>query len=106
MLLNFLLIFIVIYLFYYFTIVRRKEKKQSIELKYIIKIYKLDYTKLNAKYISNIIAFSTSFLIALVTSFVNLEKNILRQLILILIILVPSIFIMYHIIGKIYQKRM
>lgn len=106
---NFLIMFVLIYTFYYLFIVKKaikNRKKQPIEIKYLVNVYKLNLHKINYKDLLNLIAFTTTFVIAVVLILVDIKGNAIKELLLTIIIILPLMFITYHIIGKIYQKRM
>ncbi len=106
---NFLMMFVLINLFYFLFIIKKAlkdKKKKPVEIKYLINLYKLDINKLDYKKLLRLISLATSFIIALVLSLVSEQGNLVRQIILTVIIILPFMFITYHIIGKVYQKRM
>lgn len=106
---NFLMMFVLINLFYFLFIIKKAlkdKKKQPVEIKYLINLYKLDINKLDYKKLLRLISLATSFVIALGLCLVSEQGNLVRQIILTVIIILPFMFITYHIIGKVYQKRM
>jgi len=105
----FLSIFIIVFLIYYIFVVRRKKTlekyKNGKELTYLKYRYKLKIEKLNLKQLATILSLGNAFIIAFVVTLISMFKSFLLQMLVGLIALIPTILIVYHIIGKYYQKQ-
>lgn len=101
--------FVLVYGLYLVTIIFNKKKmKEFLKTKqaqfFIIK-YKLNTNKINVKLFANIICLSNSFIITFALLATELVNNYFLKLIVGLIVLIPSILIIYHIIGINYKKK-
>jgi len=101
--------FVIIYLFYFLFVIRSNKKRERLyigmEAVYLMKKYKLPNKVLANKQYCHIIALTNSFIIALTVTIISLINNYLLMLLGGLILLIPQIFLYYHIIGKYYQKK-
>lgn len=108
MLFGFIISFLIVYLFYLFTVIlqtKRYDKfKKSNQVMYFVKKYKIDVNKLNMKKFTNILGLTNSLIISIAFTATYLVDNLILQLLIGLIILIPLIFIFYSIIGN-YLKR-
>lgn len=106
----FIVIFVLVYLFYLlFVIVRKKSLikwKKGKEMMYLKYRYKLNIDKINIKKLANVIGLSNAFIIALVVTIISLFKGFIIQMLVGILLLIPSILIVYHIIGKYYQNKL
>ena len=93
-------IFIIVYLFYLLFVINRKK---MIYLKYH---YKLNLDKINIKQLAHVIGLSNALIMATVVTVISFIKGLILQMLLCLILLIPFILIVYHIIGKYYQKKL
>jgi len=105
----FLMAFAIIYLFYLFTVILQKKRydkfKKSNQVMYFVKKYKLNVNKINIKKFINIISLTNSFIMALAfTAVIKIGNNLLLFLIA-LLILMPTMLICYHFIGKYLQRE-
>lgn len=106
----FLGIFLVIYIFYLIFGVLKKKKfnvdKIPVELRFLIKRYHLDMSKINYRSIMNMIGLASSFVISFTATFIF--KYIKNELLMILIgglMIIPLIFITFNFIGLYYRKK-
>ena len=106
----FLGIFLVIYIFYLiFGVLKRKKfnvDKIPVELRFLIKRYHLDMSKINYRSIMNMIGLASSFVISFTATFIF--KYIENELLMILIgglMIIPLIFITFNFIGLYYRKK-
>lgn len=106
----FLGIFLVIYIFYLiFGVLKRKKfniDKIPVELRFLIKRYHLDMSKINYRSIMNMIGLASSFVISFTATFIF--KYIKNELLMILIgglMIIPLIFITFNFIGLYYKKK-
>ena len=108
MLLGFIISFLIVYLFYLFTVIlqtKRYDKfKKSNQVMYFVKKYKIDVNKLNMKKFTNILGITNSLIISIAFTMTYLVDNLILQLLIGLIVLIPLIFIFYSLIGN-YLKR-
>lgn len=104
----FLVVFVFIYLVYLVTIIWRDKKGQSIfkngQASLIISKYRLDVKRLNMKKFHYSLAFCNSFIIALTFTLCDFLESLLLKLLFAFILLIPLILIVYHFIGRRYQK--
>ena len=105
---SFIAAFLIVYLFYFLTVILQKKKydkfKKSNQVMYFVKKYKLDINQINIKKFIHIISFTNSLIIAFAFLATFLVENILLQLLIGLIVLIPLILISYSLIGN-YLKR-
>ena len=106
----FLGIFLVIYIFYLIFGVLKWKKfnfdKIPVELRFLIKKYHLDMSKINYRSIMNMIGLASSFVISFTATFIF--KYIKNELLMILIgglMIIPLIFITFNFIGLYYKKK-
>lgn len=108
MLFGFIISFLIVYLFYLFTVILQTKKydkfKKSNQVMYFVKKYKIDVNKLNMKKFTNILGLTNSLIISIAFTATYLVDNLILQLLIGLIILIPLIFIFYSLIGN-YLKR-
>ena len=71
---------------------------------YFVKKYKIDVNKLNMKKFTNILGLTNSLIISIAFTATYLVNNLILQLLIGLIVLIPLIFIFYNLIGN-YLKR-
>ena len=104
----FVITFIIIYLIYFIFVISRKKAllkwKNGKELTYLKKVYKIKIPKNRLKLIANVIALSNSFIVASTLSIVSIFKNFLFQMLIGFFVLCGLIVLIYHIIGKSFQK--
>ncbi|MFV0249614.1 MAG: hypothetical protein ACK5HP_01050 [Bacilli bacterium] len=100
---------IIVYLFYLFFVINKKSKfkefKNNNYVTYLVKIYNLNVDKINMKLLANIIAITNSFIIGSTAVTVGFVDNFLLKMLLAVVILIPLQLIMYHLIGKSYQRE-
>lgn len=108
-LLEFLICFIVVYLVYLFLIILRKNKidkyKKSSEVKFLVSKYKLDLKKISLKKLAHILALANSFIISLAFISTGIFDNIILKLLLGFLVLLPTMLLVYHIIGTNLNKK-
>ena len=100
---------VIIYLFYLLFVIRSNKKRerlyQGMEAIYLMKRYKISNKILTNKTYCHIIALTNSLIIALTVTIISLISNYLLMLLVGLILLIPQIFLYYHIVGVYYQKK-
>lgn len=105
----FLVSFFIVYLFYFFTVILQKKKydkfKKSNQVLYFVKRYKLNLNKLNIKKFIHIISLTNSLIISIAFMATFLVDNIVLQLVIGLLVLIPLILISYSLIGKYLKKE-
>lgn len=102
--------FIVMFLIYEILIFRLSKKllgkeTELIEASYLEKKYKLDMKKVNYKKLRNVIAFVSSFDIALIVSIIANLNNFILEIIIGFISMVLIILISYHMVYLVYKKK-
>ena len=111
-----IILFILTYLFvlilYELFIVRRaKSKKKTkkdrdpIEVTYLVRKYHLDMKKVNYNQLLQIIAFTSSFDIALIVSIIVLLKNFILEILVGFIATLVIIMLSYHLVYLFYKKK-
>ncbi len=106
----FLGVYLVVYLFYlFFSVLKRKKldvNKIPVELKLLIKKYRLDMSKINYRGIMNRIALVSSFDIAFVATFIfKFIESVFWAIVVGAIMIVPVILITFNFIGLYYTKK-
>lgn len=104
--------FVVIFLIYFIFVLRRKKYLDKFikgkEITYLKYRYKVEVNDKNKKRLSTVVAFADSLIMALTFSVVITimdDKNFLLYLLFSMILVIVLILVIYHIIGKIYQKK-
>ncbi len=101
--------FILVLIIYEIFIVNKAKKnreKLPVEIKYIVKKYKIDLDKINYNQLLQVMALVSAFDISLIAFVMSLIPNFFMELLIGLIMFVPVIFISYSFIGKRYRKKM
>lgn len=101
--------FILVLIIYEIFIVNKAKKnreKLPVEIKYIIKKYKIDLDKINYNQLLQVMALVSSFDIALIAFVMSLIPNFGMELLIGLLLFVPVIFVSFSFIGKRYGKKM
>ena len=107
----FILSYILVLFIYEVFIVKRaiknkddKDKKKPIEVRLLVKKYKIDLKKINYNKLLHIIALVSSLDIAIVASVIALLDNLVLQIIIGLVLGIVLIFVSYDFIGKKMRK--
>lgn len=101
--------FILVLIIYEIFIVNKAKKNREkipVEIKYIIKKYKIDLDKINYNQLLQMVAITSAFDISLIAFVMSMIPNFGLELLIGLIMFVPIIFISYSFIGKRYRKKM
>lgn len=105
----FLISFIIVYLFYFSTVIIQKKKydkfKKSNQVMYFVNKYKLNVNKININKFIKIISLTNSFIISLSFTLIVKIENIILMLFIGLVVLIPTMLICYHFIGRYLQKE-
>ena len=100
---------VVLFLLYYIFVIRNKKRLEKFSkntyVSYLVGVYKLDKEKINQKQLAMAIIMVNSFIIANAVLIVGFINNLILKFILGFIVLIPLQLLMYHIIGKTFQKR-
>ena len=108
-LIEFIVVFILVYLAYLlFVILRKKQMKKfknNTNYRYLIRVYKLDESKLDIKKMAHLIALTNAFMIALTYTIVMLVDGFITKIILATCVFILLDIIVYHIVGKILKGR-
>ena len=104
-----LVTFVLIYLFYVFFVILRKKKlekfKQNTYVKFLVTKYNLDLKKINFKILAHAIALTNAFIISAALFVISFIDNWLYKIGIAFVILVPLQFIMYALLGKLFEKK-
>lgn len=105
----FSIVFVVVYLFYLFFVILNKKKRENIfntnQSKLITGPRKLDVSRINKFWFSQIISLSNSFIVAFTFACSEFFDNYVLKLLVCFIILMVLIFVIYSFIGFIYKKK-
>ncbi len=105
----FVVVFLIIYLFYFIFVICRKKKlekvKQSTEILFLKKKFKLKLDKINVKFLAYGVALTNAFIIATTFTVVELFDNIIIKLMVAFVLLIILILTVYSIFGKILKKK-
>ena len=100
---------VILFLLYYMFVIRNKKRLEKFSnntyVSYVIGVYKLDKEKINKKQLAMAIIMVNSFIIATTVFIIGFINNLILKFALGFIVLIPLQLFMYHIIGKIFQKR-
>ena len=104
-----LVIFVFFYLAYVIFVINRKDKldklKKGMIVKYIVAKYQLDLKTINFKVFAHMVALSTAFIISITFFIISFFDSYILKVLLCFVVLLPLQFIIYMIIGKMYQKN-
>lgn len=103
----FLLGFILIYVIYYVLFISKANRntKKSVEVEYLIKMYKLDITKFSYHKFVRVVGIVSSIDVSLVSVIVAFAKGIVWQLLFSIIVVLPVIIISFMLLGNYYKKK-
>ena len=108
-LLTFIICFIIIYLVYSIFVIYRKkgfEKfKNSKQVIFFEKAYKLDFKKINLKSFAQSLALTNAFIIAFTFTIIQLIQNFILKMLVAFVILVPLMLLMYKLLSIVYKKK-
>jgi hypothetical protein len=108
-LLFYLLTFVAVYLIYLFFVIlkgkSRERYKNSTEIRFLERRYKIDVDKIGFNKLAHISALCNAFIIANTVLIISLINNLVLKMIAGFIILIPMILCIYHLIGKYYQNK-
>lgn len=100
---------VVLFLLYYIFVIRNKKRLQKFSnntyVSYLVGVYKLDKERINIKHLAMAIIMVNSFIIATTVFIIGFINNLVLKYALGIVVLVPLQLLMYHIIGKIFQKK-
>lgn len=106
---SYIIIFILLFTVYYFLILNSPKKldkyKKSTEILYLTKKYKIKLNDFNFKKMATSVVLINSFIITTIVMIVSYVDNLIYKTILSTLIIIPIILIVYHLLGKYYQKR-
>ena len=105
----YLITLLLIFLLYYLFVIRNKKRLQKFSensyVSYLVGVYKLDKKKINIKDLAMAIIMINSFIIATTVFIISFTNNFILKFGLGFIVLIPLQLLMYHIVGKLFQKR-
>lgn len=113
-LMSFIFIFIIYQLFLVGPAKRRvnskmkkqeREKKELVEIKYLVKRYRIDLDKVSYKQLLQIVALVSSFDISLVVSIIMSLNNFLLEIIIGFVATLLIIMLSYHLVYLFYKKK-
>lgn len=105
----FILTFIFCYIVSYFLLVKKRDKydkkKVPVEVQYMVNRYKLDMKNINYRKFLKSISLVGSFDMALAVIIIYNVNNIILQLIIGFIVLIPLILISFRLLANYYIKK-
>lgn len=105
----FCLVFFIVYFVYFILVICRKKKlqkvKQSTEILFLQKRFKLNLEKINVKFLAHSIAIINAFIIAVTFVVVELFDNIIIKLMVAFVVLIVLILIIYSLFGRLLKKK-
>lgn len=105
----FILTFLIVYLISYFILVRKRDKydkkKVPVEVEYMIKKYRLNIKKMDYHRFLRAISIVGSFDMAIAVLIIFPIDNIILQLLVGFIVLIPLILISFNLLAKHYVKK-
>lgn len=105
----FILTFIFCYIVSYFLLVRKRDKydkkKVPVEVQYMVNRYKLDMKNINYRKFLKSISLVGSFDMALAVIIIYNVNNIILQLLIGFIVLIPLILISFKLLANYYIKK-
>ena len=106
----FLITYLLILMVYILFVVLNKRALKKIyngtEARYLKTKYKLDIKKIKNKSLAFHIALINSFIISITLSLVIIIDNFLIMILFAIFLVMSLILILYHILGKYYQKQL
>ncbi len=84
---------------------KKKDKKELVEIRYLISKYGLSMEKVNYNQLLQIVALTSSFDISIVVTIIYIMDNWLLQLLVALVLTVLLFVISYYFIYKFYKKK-
>lgn len=100
-----LVLFLLYYIFVILSKKRLKKFSNNTYVTYLINVYKLDKKKINEKQLVMAVIMVNSFIIATTVFIIGFINNLILKFVLGFIVLIPLQLLMYHIVGKIFQKK-
>lgn len=101
--------FVIVYLVYFIFIIARKKSleklKTSRSMDYFKQLYKINPDKINIKQFANLLGAGNAFIIAVVITAIEIFDSFWIKLVVAMVIMIPVIYLTYHVIGKYYQKK-
>ena len=103
------IIFLLIYLSYVLFVIMRKKKLKKFYnntyVKYLENVYHLDIQTISIKGIVHVIALANASIITFTLWAIGITNHLLIKMIFAIVILIPFQMLVYHIIGKCYQRK-
>lgn len=101
--------FVLVYLFYLFFVILNKNKmskfKENVYFNFLVKLYKLDTSRITLKAFAHIISLANSFIIATAFTLVCLVESFILKMLLAFAVLIPLQLVVYSLIGKLLQIK-
>lgn len=82
-----------------------KDRKELVEIKYLVKRYRLDLDKVSYNQLLQIVALVSSFDISLVVSVIMLLDNFIMEIVIGFFATLLIIMISYHLVYLFYKKK-
>ena len=105
----YILCFLLVYLIYLCFVVFRKKKlnkyRTSTEVRYLEYRYHINMENINLKKMANTMALANAFIISNTVTIISFIDETLLKLAVGFVVLIPMILLVYHIVGKYYQKK-
>lgn len=114
----FIMSFIFIFLIYQFFLIipakkakndkkkkSHKERRELVEINYLVKRYRLDMDKVNYNQLLQIVGIVSSFDISLIVSIIVALNNFLLEVVLGFVVTLLIIIVSYHLVYLFYKKK-
>lgn len=106
---NFLVFFIIVYLFYLIVVWARKRNitkyRNSNEIRFLEYKYKVKVDAIGIEKLSRVLAFWNALIISVTVVVISFINNFILKMLVGFVLLLPLIFIVYHLIAKYYNKK-
>lgn len=104
----FVSVFVIVFVIYYIFVVARKKSleklKKSKSMDYFKQLYYVDPEKINMKQFALYFGAANAFILAIIMTFLEFFDGMIVKLIVALIVMLPTIYVIYSFIGRHYMK--
>lgn len=104
----FVSVFVLVFIVYYIFVIARKKSleklKKSKSMDYFKQLYYIDPEKINMKQFATYFGAANAFILAIIMTFLEFFDGMFVKLIVALIVMLPTIYVTYSIIGRHYMK--
>lgn len=105
----FLACFVVVYVVYFIFVIARKKSLEKLRtsksMDYFKQLYKIDPSKIDIKQFAHLFGAANAFIISVVITVIEAFNGLIPKLGVAIVIMIPTIYFTYHLVGKYYQKK-